>query len=461
MQASRLPVEQLSLTFRAEAPAAARAALPGGWWFWCLLGIGIGIGGWLVSRHYLAQRLGEQLLSARSRGEAVTAIEGLILLDSATSSRIVSGLQNEDFYIARTAFRTIEAQVTRWQKLKATERNLRLKNLAQSLNSLPATIPPDNQILASSLASRIFTICLESDDSGMLDVMELCETQIQRAGQRLEKYPEQNLDEGNSPDSIALALPVANAQPVASVTSINDSQYTSLVSPPPPLPPEIVNVPNIRLTDTSEDEARLTSDRISSESSTFPTEVANSSGGRGNSLQLVVAPLRSSMQLTDRDENEALNVNITSIADDSPQTDPNSYVDSQPTPTLAGTDQLPIKELVRLLASVQPKISQAAALALRRHGMSDENLELAMQLATGTEGRRIEIIEQLATRTDLDPRVWLLWMAQDGQPAVRARAIGELSSMLDLDVMRELRQQLNRERDPQVAQLIRRVLMTP
>ena len=114
---------------------------------------------------------------------------------------------------------------------------------------------------------------------------------------------------------------------------------------------------------------------------------------------------------------------------------------------------------MRLLGSVQPKIAQAAALALRRHGMSESKLELAMELATGTEQRRLEIIDQFPSRTDIDPRVWLLWMAQDGQTEVRARAIAQLSSMLDQDVMRELRMLLNRERDPEVAQTIRRLLV--
>ena len=129
--------------------------------------------------------------------------------------------------------------------------------------------------------------------------------------------------------------------------------------------------------------------------------------------------------------------------------------------TLAGIEQLPIQELVRLLGSVQPKIAQAAALALRRHGMSDSKLELAMELATGSETRRLEILDQFPTRTDIDPRVWLLWMAQDGQTEVRGRAIAQLSSMLDQDVMRELRLLLNRERDPETAQLIRKILISP
>ena len=93
--------------------------------------------------------------------------------------------------------------------------------------------------------------------------------------------------------------------------------------------------------------------------------------------------------------------------------------------------------------------------------MSDSKLELAMELATGSEQQRLEIIGQFPNRTDLDPRVWLLWMAQDGQTEVRRRSVAQLSVILDQDVMRELRLLLNRERDPETAQLIRKVLVSP
>ena len=64
-------------------------------------------------------------------------------------------------------------------------------------------------------------------------------------------------------------------------------------------------------------------------------------------------------------------------------------------------------------------------------------------------------------RTDLDPRVWLLWMAQDGQTEVRRRSLSQLSLMLDQYVMRELRLLLNREREPEIAQQIRKILVAP
>jgi hypothetical protein len=127
---------------------------------------------------------------------------------------------------------------------------------------------------------------------------------------------------------------------------------------------------------------------------------------------------------------------------------------------LSRIEELDFDQLVRLLASVQPGVPQAAALALRAKNMPDDRLALASELATSSPQRRISLIQQIAIRDDLDPRPWLLWMAEDGEPEVRKQAITSLASMTDLTVQRELRQLLNNEQNEDVAQSIRQVLVT-
>jgi hypothetical protein len=430
----------------------------------------------LVGRHYLAQHLSQQLLIARTRDEAVSAIEGLILLDASASNGIVAGLQSEDFFVARTAFRTIDVQITRWEQLQRSEADARLRSLAESLNKLPASTPADNLILASSLASRLFTICMDREDVALRDVMEMCETVIGRAGQ--------------TPGTAGLTPVDSTAPPVASVAA-NPAEFTANLIPPPPLIPETTiqeprETPSISDSNSSRsslsDLSVVVHDPVDPNAEPLLTianegEVASSSGSARGAIRMVASPTAESAYRTaspaeqiDAPDSRASNFSLSDTTNQQAFSQSVGDVESKLVPagdlepsvqTLAGIERLPIKELVRLLASVQPKISQTAAVTLKRHGMSDAKLELAMALATGTEQQRLELIGQIASRSDLDPRVWLIWMAQDGQPAVRARAVSELNSMLDLDVMRELRQQLNRERDPQVAQLIRQVLMTP
>ena len=481
MPATTHQVDRLSLTFRAAEPAPPKSVLPGGWWLWCLLGIGVGLGGWLLSRQYLAEKLGERLLSAKSRPEAMLALEGLLLLDSTASETIVAGLQHEDFVIARTAFRAIDAQIQRWQEFTPAEAKTRMDALAQALRDLPDTTPTENLILASSLASRMFTLCLEREDDDLKPTMELCALVIQRVGKSaMPMEPDERLA---SLPSTEYALS-DNEPAAATLAGVDDSsageqysdpqsssqqslEYTAVESealqtPPPPLPP-----------DASENSVRAPQLYDGADGSSLPIDASqplSSTGGRA-SLRLINSPVRSLLkaesqyQGTERDsdnsdaaESQMVLPPRNQAADEANQG--LQLADEPSAKTLAGIEQLPIQELVRLLASVQPKVAQAATLALRRHGMTDSKLELAMQLATGTEEQRLEIIDQFPQRTDIDPRVWLLWMAQDGQAEVRARAVAQLSSMLDNDVMRELRLLLNRERDPEVAQLIRRLLVT-
>jgi hypothetical protein len=486
MPATSHQVERLSLTFRAEKPAPPRSFLPGGWWLWCLLGIGFGLGGWLISRQYLAQKLGEQLVGAKSRPEAMLAIEGLILLDSTASKEIVAGLQNQDFAVARTAFRAIESQIQRWQEFKPSESKSRMQSLAQSLLELPDTTPTDNFILASSLASRMFTICLEREDQTLQPIMQLCEEVIQRVGR------------GRADASVPLiaGAPLADLSDVSEVSrsgedTANDSQYTDPQytdsqysgSPltgnsadPPSLPSPPLPTAGSQLTQDQSLESDLQAEPPGAtllDESAMPQrnigsiQPLSSTGGRA-SLRLVTSPgqrlpvekpvHRPQVILPSEQAPMELPLEVNAAPEPSIALPASEEPNAQ---ALAGIERLPIQELVRLLASVQPKIAQAAALALRRQGMSDSKLELAMELATGTEEHRLEVIDGFPARTDIDPRVWLLWMAQDGQTEVRGRAIAQLSSMLDHDVMRELRLLLNRERDPQIAQMIRRMLISP
>ena len=434
MPATNHHVDRLSLTFRVEDPAPARSSLPGGWWLWCLLGIAVGLSGWLLSRQYLADKLGERLLASKSRPEAILALEGLLLLDSTASHAIVGGLQHEDFAVARAAFRAIETQIDRWQELTPAVAKTRMQTLVDSMLELPETIPSENRILASSLASRVFTLCLEREDEDMKPVMLACEQVIQRCSTNgLAAQPEERIASlVDSPNEFSLSDDSVSEPSSATIVDPQDastSEYTQdfsmpLTTPPPPLPP-----------DASESVTRGPQPIDVLDHSSLPIDSSQplSSTGRRASLRLVNSPVR--IAPTERSTDDAGSSQRFSDsrsmvlppeqgsyqpqAPEETQLSSETNLRSAPEPdarTLDGIEKLPIQELVRLLGSIQPKVAQAASLTLRRHGMSDSKLELAMQLATGSEQRRLEIIDQFPTRTDIDPRVWLIWMAQDGNP---------------------------------------------
>ena len=189
---------------------------------WCLVGLAAGYGLWWGSRYYLARRLSDQLATAQSPSDAFLALEGLLMLDSTATLEIARGLQHPNAQIARTAYRTLDAQITGWSQLESSIAAARMRSLAQRLCELPETTPPDNLVLASSLASRIFSLCLELDDPQLAPVMTSCETVFQRVGK-----------------STAGALASGPAAPLPAVVSGADlerlGQEISALSPPPPL----------------------------------------------------------------------------------------------------------------------------------------------------------------------------------------------------------------------------------
>ncbi len=463
-------MERLDLKFRAEPARQPTLGLWPGWWLWCILALAAGYGTWWASQQYLARHLSDQLATAQNPSEAFLALEGLLMLDSAATLEIARGLQHPNSQIARTAYRTLDAQITGWSQLEASIAAARMRTLSQRLCELPETTPADNLVLASSLASRIFSICLDLNDPQLASVMTNCEMVFQRIGQVPRDYTS-TLAVGPTP---VVAGPLATSASVAANVSRGEldrlgqqiQEQANALRPPPPLDRPAANQFTMR------DEPSVPP--------IAPRDVLHSSSSSPTAkVQFLTAATRPradghsriSASLSDDSPGE---FSLSDSAEETPSPQPAvvqgpATVASQPLVEmrqlkvdveLENIQQLDIDQLVKLLASVQPQVAQSAALALRAKGFPDDRLALASELGTSNSAHRIEMLQAIATRTDLDPRPWLLWMAEDGELEVRLQAVGLLSSMLqDQTVQRDLRRLLSQERDEQVAQAIRRVLM--
>ncbi len=469
MPAKRDTIERLDLTFRAEAAPVARTNFPSGLLLCCLVGIGAGIACWLIGRQQLATSLSNQLVKSTSTAEALLAVEGLLMLDADSSLEIVRGLENSKLEVARTAYRTLDAQITRWQTLESAVEVARLEALAKRLEQLSDATPVDNLVLASSLASRIFSICLERDDPQLRPLMRMCETVFQRVGTARSRF---DADTERLESNLATALP---PPPMETQYTFSETTYTKPIErdPQQQRANSIQDIPQTPALPISVD-ANLAS------SSSLPTATMRMTVGQTRQ--------RAHVRLSDEamgDESPSYpqELDATGSIEASPGGSAASAMAVNELPVVVGTpaslsstpivqmklvsrqvdldgiQQLEIEELVRLLASVQPRVAQAAALALRAKGMDDTKLSLASELARGSAARRLELVQQIATNGAMEPRPWLLWMAEDGEPEVRKLAVSLLSSMLDADVERCLRNLLGRERDVQVERTIREVLL--
>ncbi len=446
-------LERLDLNFRAEPARTPATSFALGWLVWCLVGVVGGYGVWYGSRYYLARRLSDQLATAQSPSDAFLALEGLLMLDSSATLEIARGLQHPNTQIARTAYRTLDAQITGWSQLESSIAAARMRALSQRLSELPESTPADNLVLASSLASRIFSLCLELDDPQLAPVMTACETVFQRIGK--------------SPTG---ALAATQMEPLTKIVSGADleqvGQEIRSVQPPPPL-----NSHNER-------EFTLRDDRPVPP--VAPREVVYSSTSAPMAkIQFLTAATRQRTEPNDGERTALGSISDNTsgsftLSDDvEPTPQPSliqgpASVDSQPLVEMRrmkmeidieNIQQLDNEQLVRLLPSQQPRVAQAAALALRSHGFSDEHIALASELATSPPMERIRIMQSIAVRSDLEPRPWLLWMAEDGEPEVKQQAVALLSSMAqDLDMQRHLRRLLSQETDESVADSLRKIL---
>ncbi len=116
------------------------------------------------------------------------------------------------------------------------------------------------------------------------------------------------------------------------------------------------------------------------------------------------------------------------------------------------------KSVIGLLGSEQADLRDQAVDELVRRGLSNEEIRVANQLASPIVDVRIGLLESIANRTDIDPRPWLLWLAEDSNREVRLRAISSLATMNDSAVKQNLRKRLPNEQDPIVIAHLRRVV---
>ena len=430
--------------------------LPGGFLLWCLIGLAIGLSAWLGGRTYLKQALTAQLSGASTEEVALQSIDALLRLDANATIEVSRGLAHPEFMVANAAFRALGGQLDAWTKLEPADRLMRMQQVVTELERIPEDIDQDHRILVSGLASRIYADTLSNREDGANGVLEACRRILART----------------DPNHLA-AQPGANRlgyEPAASTQNFQPTPLPSSADETSPVPPPLapLTAPVESRPITYAPESIKLSDRVESESpKRSMSRMSLSDAPEDSSAHMhLTAGANSLPQATSQDglgrPSYGLSPSASSRSRIIPQDVeplPDASSQAEPPATLGGIDELPIDQLVRLLASVQPRVSQAADLALRARGMSDENLELAIGLATGSAKDRQELLGQLVARDDLDARPWLLWMAADGEDQVRQYAIGLLMPLAnDYDVRRQLRLLLNKERDEKVAQTIRRVL---
>lgn len=470
MAETQPPQENLMLTFRvADAPESAAPARSR-WLVWCVAGVAMGLGFWWVGRQFLTGHLVQQVATADSRDQALLALQGLALLGDDAIAPLTQTLAHQDIQIARAAYRLLDARLTQWQNAPG-DYQAQLLNLSKLLHQLPDTALPDRLGLASSLATRIQVVCDGTPQIDMSETVAFCDQLIQRA-----------VAAQFAPLPTATGRPPATSGSPTSPQNQSPQLSASASAVPPPLPPAATpqaGAASLQISDhgfTDASGGGLTASLSDGPEPLRPYRDAihSSTGAPRATVQLVQNPTQPRGVGTKIVSETAAEYPAPddSVAD-YPDDDESRSAELWSAPTVATLQQplqnaasidlasiasLPTDQLVRLLGSTQDQVAQTAALRLRALGMEDSSLQLASELATASVSRKLELTAQIASRTDLDPQPWLLWMAEDSAPAVRRQAVSLLQQMSDGRVAIALRRLLDREADPTVAQTIRQVL---
>ncbi len=472
-----MPEKAAQFRFRADwedRSARFDRTWPPSVWLWlCLIGACIGGGAWYYGRLRLVNYYSQQLSSPDSKADALAAINGLLKLDADAIFEIVNAIESADDDAAMLAFGAIDQKLSQWESLDASEQLRLMRNLAGRLEQLPESISKDRHILAGALASRMLSFTLRNSELSDPNMRAACQNILLRMGRS------------------ALIKDDPASRPMVSPTEQLVSQgagkIMALSSPPPPLPPEkkttsqgASNVMHLSDVTTSPTAMEALNDSVISS----VADAKNPAFPRDPARQLVHQSAAPESDTADQEPvltrgpsthpaTLALtpgSPNTTSFTVQRYQTPRNAAEEpSEPDKIRLSTgDELPLarigsiadSELLKLLSHPRPRVSQVAALELRKRGMNDQLLQMAGELAAGTAEMRMRILDDIVRVSGIDPRPWLLWMAQDGEPSVRRKAVSMLASLSDTNVNRQLRLLLNRERDEEVAQALRQALVS-
>ena len=107
-----------------------------------------------------------------------------------------------------------------------------------------------------------------------------------------------------------------------------------------------------------------------------------------------------------------------------------------------------------LLVSIDPDLRAAAESELRKRGLHDTEISLARRLTAAEVRVRLDLIDELPRRTDVDPRTWLFWLAEDSEQLVRDRARAALATFDDPNIRMRLKELLITDSDSRVAEQI-------
>jgi hypothetical protein len=106
----------------------------------------------------------------------------------------------------------------------------------------------------------------------------------------------------------------------------------------------------------------------------------------------------------------------------------------------------------RLRGNSAEQVAQARSM-LEGRGFQEREIELALKLVHPDPNVRRALVDDLATVSGIDPRVWLVWLSQDEHPDVRLAALTRMATSRDPQLLERVVEAARLDRDPRITAL--------
>ncbi len=418
----------------------------------------------IASKSWLRWEWSKQIVQStkKSSEDVLPILLALNDLSPDHSVAVVSQLASDDVDKRLVAYHLLQKRIDRWET-EAKPSPSELAALAKSLDSMPAS-NYDSVMLRAQIAARMLRFSSkESDTSSSL------RTSLDRM---IAVAASSNLNDGRNPN-----IANSSSSNVATVDPKSEDSPTLALNKTTPI--SETRVIRNRITDSPaqlEDTApKLTTPE--NQSSPSAPRIAAKKMGSFETDSKTLAPWNTPIDPPVPTEpktstNRLAESNVSGAPWRGSSVPPplletsqkieNSTEDlesKEPPVAIQGMEKRPFEEILRLLASAQPRIAVSASNELLRRGMTRPQLEIAVALAQGDAQARSDAMDQLVRDTSFDSVPWLVWMAEQADPKVRRKAIAMLGSMSSPEAMRKLRLLKQRESDSSIADQINQVLL--
>lgn len=466
-----------------------------------LMVIAVGVWAWpYVSRMWLQSQFAKQVASAETIEEKVPAITALAEMLPDSLPLIITSLGSPDKHTSQVANQVLDGYLGTLLKLPISARCAPVTEVIHQLESNVTKLTPHSQLLVRALVSRIHAshvsdgstnssiiiahckkILEHNDDALQLDertvaaamrtsaidqdnsskATDLNDTSDLRSGLLARTISKWMGQANNSNEHQSDYLGLANKEPDRAIVgnladslrapreqvtmrmhidSLNKSDSKEMVAP--------VAVPITNLEPTQ----KLTSRDAVSLMPRLSIPVSSSNDPVRNATAKDIAETNHNL--------DEVGIHLTSSTiskvDHANVRQPQAASNDE---SVIGIARQKTEDLVKLLASVQPRVAGAALVELERRGMTKSQLDLAVDLAQGNAESRNVSLDKLVRQREFDPTPWLAWMGAEAEHSVRYKAISLLGSLNHDQARLKLRLLLARERDSEISRHIQEVLM--